>query len=85
MADNEFLLSTKDNPFNPYTQWNEWYAYDERMGYHTSGLLARVIVTSDDLSEEDQRLAYAEAADFIIENLNKELYVKIPRASEVEA
>lgn len=85
MGDGEFLLSTKDNPFNPYTQWNEWYAYDERMGYHTSGLLARIIVATDDEFEEDQKAAYAEAADFIIENLNKELYVKIPRPSDVEA
>jgi hypothetical protein len=85
MGDGEFLLSTKDNPFNPYTQWNEWYAYDERMGYHTSGLLARIVIGTDDLFEEDQKAAYAEAADFIIENLNKDFYVKIPRPSDVEA
>lgn len=73
----DFLLSTKDNPFNPYEQWNEWYAYDERMGYHTSGLIARVIVTSNELSEEDQKLAYEQAADFIIDNIDSSLYKKI--------
>ena len=81
--DEEFLLSTKDNPYNPFTQWNEWYSFDEHQGYHTSGLLARIIVTSSDLSEADQRLADAEAVDSIIENINSDFYVKVTRPVEV--
>jgi hypothetical protein len=78
----EFLLSTEDNPFDPYTQWVEWYTYDEQHGYCTSGLIARIIITSDDLSDEDKKLAYEQAADAIIANIDDKLYVKVPRPVE---
>ena len=29
------LLTTVDNPFNPHTNFDEWYAFDLRMGYDT--------------------------------------------------
>jgi hypothetical protein len=53
----EYMLTTVDNPFNPFEQWDEWFSYDETMGYHTCALLARVTYTSDELSESDQDLA----------------------------
>ncbi len=28
-------LTTVDNPYDPFTQWDEWYAYDEGKGYAT--------------------------------------------------
>ena len=63
----EYMLTTSDNPFNPYTQWDEWYAYDTGAGYHTSAYLARVVRSSDELSESDQSLAIKEAIDDILE------------------
>lgn len=53
----DYMLTTVDNPFDPFTQWDEWFSYDETMGYHTCALLARVTYTSDELSESDQDLA----------------------------
>ena len=60
-----YMLTTVDNPFNPFTQWREWFAYDEQMGYHTCALLARVTVTGDELSDVDQQLAVQVAIDEI--------------------
>lgn len=34
----DVLLTTIDNPYDPYTQWEEWYAYDREMGYCTCEL-----------------------------------------------
>ncbi len=45
----EYMLTTVDNPFSPFTQWVEWYAYDTASGYHTCALLARIAITSDEL------------------------------------
>lgn len=74
MATNEIeecMLTTTDNPFNPFTEWDDWYAFDERKGYHSSSLLARVIITSDELSEADQLLAMERAVDEIVrENIS---------------
>lgn len=62
----EQLLTTVDNPYNPFTEWNEWYAFDQRNGYHTPGLLAKLVVTSDALSEADQEDAIDTAMAVIV-------------------
>jgi hypothetical protein len=61
MADH--MLTTTDNPFNPFTQYDEWWAFDADQGYHTPAYLARICHSSDELSEEDQSLAIEEAID----------------------
>lgn len=75
------MLTTVDNPFDPFTQFDEWYAWDEASGYHTTAFLARVVITSDELSEYDQRLAYEQGVDEIIrENvsgMHQRVYEKI--------
>ena len=63
----EHMLTTVDNPFDPFTQYREWYAFDVSHGYHSASLLARVIVTSDELSEADQSLAIELAINEIVE------------------
>lgn len=55
------LLTTVDNPFNPHTNFDEWYAFDLRMGYDTLGYLARITPTSPELTDEEQEM-FAEAA-----------------------
>ena len=64
--DERVMLTTVDNPFDPFTQFDEWYAWDEEAGYHTTAFLARVVISSDELSEYDQRLAYEEGVNEII-------------------
>lgn len=46
------MLSTVDNPYDPRTSWDEWFAFDTARGYNTCGLLARLCTSSDSLSEE---------------------------------
>lgn len=60
------MLTTEDNPFDPFDQWDAWHAWDTSHGYHTSGLLARIATTSDDLSEIDQARAIRLAMDEIV-------------------
>lgn len=62
----EYMLTTVDNPFDPWTQWDEWFSWDQAAGYCTPGLLARVARLSDDLSEADQYLAIQDAIDEIV-------------------
>lgn len=64
--DERVMLTTVDNPFDPFTQFDEWYAWDEEAGYHTTAFLARVVISSDELSEYDQRLAYEGGVNEII-------------------
>lgn len=62
------MLTTIDNPYDPFTHWDEWYQWDEQAGYHTCGLLARLAHTSDELSEADQELELDSAIDEIVKD-----------------
>lgn len=62
------MLTTNDNPFSPFTEFDEWLAFDEIKGYRTLNFLARVVTTSGDLSLEDQERAIDLAIDEIVEN-----------------
>lgn len=73
----EHMLTTLDNPFNYFTDFKAWYAYDTEKGYNTLGLLDRVIITSDDLSYADQVLAREQAIDEIIKENVTGLYAKV--------
>jgi hypothetical protein len=75
----ESMLTTIDNPYDPFDQYDDWYAYDSRQGYHTPSFLARVVVLSDETSELDQSLAIEVAIEEIVrENVNG-LYKKVSR------
>lgn len=73
----DHMLTTVDNPFNPFTQFDEWRSYDERLGYGTLSFLARIVKTSDDLSEADQSLAIEQAIDEIVTINALGLYRKV--------
>jgi hypothetical protein len=78
----ESMLTTVDNPYDPFTQFDEWYAYDERSGYHTTSLLARITVTSHELSEADQSLAIELAIDEIVSENVSGVHRKVTRKVE---
>lgn len=59
-------LTTTDNPFNPFTQFDEWYAFDEQKGYHTCAYLARIAKLHDELSQFDDADAIEKAIDEIL-------------------
>ena len=75
----EYMLSTIDNPYNPFTQYDEWFAWDAAAGYHSPGLLARIVVTSSDQSEADQVLDINDAIDEICRENVLGVSIKVAR------
>lgn len=61
----DFMLTTVDNPFNPFTQFDEWRVYDEQQGYYTCEYLARIAHTSSRLSDKDNSLEIKNAMNEI--------------------
>lgn len=76
----EYMLTTVDNPFNPFTQFNEWLAWDSTSGYHSPGLLARISMMNDELSDADQSLALSQAIDEIIRENVSGAHMKLSRS-----
>lgn len=60
------MLTTVDNPFDPFVQYDEWFRWDQAAQYNTPGLLARVARLSDELSEADQEVEIERAIDEVV-------------------
>ena len=61
------LLTTSDNPFNPFTHPVDWRAYDEDHGYYCREYLARIANTSPDLPDDEYTRALNEAILSIVD------------------
>ena len=72
------MLTTIDNPYDPFTEFDEWIAYDHRAGYFTVEFLARLTHSSDELSEADQDLAIEAAIDEVVEHNVSGVHMKVP-------
>jgi len=75
----EYMLTTVDNPFDPFTQFDEWLTYDIQMGYNTTAFLARVANVSNELSEPDQQLAIQLAIEEICEENVSGMWRKVTK------
>ena len=59
-------ITTTDNPFDFFTQFDDWYQFDESKGYHTCSYVARIAKVSNDLSDLDNEIEIARAIDEIL-------------------
>ena len=59
------MLTTLDNPYDPFKQFDDWYRWDVEKGYNSCAYLARVAAYSDDLSDEDRIQVIEDAIDEI--------------------
>ena len=70
------MLSTKDNPFDPFDQFTSWFLFDTEKGYNSCGYLGRIARTSDQLSDEENEKEIERAIDEIIKYDITGSYVK---------
>ena len=79
MANTEYRLTTVDNPYNPFTQFDSWFLFDTEKGYNTCGYLARISKTSDTLSDEENEAQVQKAIDEIIKYDFNNIYKRVKR------
>lgn len=75
-------LTTIDNPFDPFEEFDDWLQFDEDSGYHTNAYLARIALTSDKLSRADQQLMIDRAIDEIVDMNVLGVYKKVTKVLE---
>ena len=71
------MLTTVDNPFDPFEQFTSWFMFDEEKGYHTCSYLGRSERTSDQLSEEENEWENERAIDEILKYDFRNIYKKV--------
>ena len=73
------MLTTFDNPYDPFEQFTSWFLFDVEKGYDSCAYLGRIARTSDQLSEEENDLEVERAIDEIIKYDFRNIYKKVTR------
>lgn len=60
------LLTTIDNPYDPFEQFALWLLFDKEQGYNTCEYLAREVKLTEDMSEKEMNDEIDRAMDQII-------------------
>lgn len=69
------MLSTPDNPYNPFKDFDNWYACDEARGHHTCSYIDRLAFDSSAFSDDMMQVAINDAIERIYMANPKGMYV----------
>lgn len=78
MENSDYMITTVDNNFDPFTDYEAWASEDSRLGYETPGLIARLGAFSSELTDKDYLLEYYDVCERILK-LFPSLYKKVYR------
>ena len=73
----ECRLTTFDNPYDPFKQFNSWFLFDIEKGYNSCGYLARIARTTDQMSDAENEEEIERAIDEIIQYDFMNIYKKV--------
>ena len=73
------MLTTIDNPYDPFDNFKAWYLYDVQKGYNCCSYLARIAKTSDEMTEMENDEEIERAIDEIIQYDFMNVYVKVKK------
>lgn len=76
-------LTTVDNPYDPFTQFNLWFMYDVEKGYCSCGYLARIAQTPDSFTDSEYDAEIERAIDEIIKYDFRNIYKKVCKPESV--
>ena len=76
---NDCKLTTYDNPFDPFDQFDEWLMFDKEKGYDSCERLMRIAKIYDDMSQPEVDAEIERAIDTIIKYVFTNTYKKVVR------
>ena len=73
------MLTTVDNPHDPFDNFSSWYMFDVESGYNSCAYLARIAKTSEQFTDTENDEEIERAIDEIIQYDFRNIYVKVRR------
>lgn len=73
------MLTTIDNPYDPFDNFKAWYLFDVQKGYNCCSYLARIAKTSDEMTEKENDEEIERAIDEIIQHDFMNVFIKVKR------
>lgn len=75
----QFMLTTIDNPFNPFDDYHAWLSFDKENNYDSSERLMRIANLTDEMSMIEEEKEIERAIDEIIKYDILNIYQKVER------
>ena len=75
----DVMLTTIDNPYDPFEDFDKWFIEDSIRGHNTCRLIDRTAKTSDSFGESRNARIMEAAYDEIIKNDLEKKYKKVYR------
>ena len=72
-----YMLTTLDNPFNPFEDFTSWYMFDCEKEHFTSSRLARLADINSEMTQKEVDEAMDRAMDIIVKYDLEDKYIKI--------
>ena len=79
-----FMLSTIDNPFNPFEDFSSWRMFDIEKEHYCCEYLDRIAITTDDMTEKEINEEQERAIDEIIAQNPLGIFIKVSKQVPVE-
>ena len=73
------MLSTIDNPFNPFEDYFSWLMFDKEKGYDSAERLMRIAKLTDDMTQKEENEEIERAIDEIIKYDMLNVYIKVSK------
>ena len=73
------MLTTIDNPYDPFEQFTLWLQFDSDKGYNSSGRLMRIAKVTDDMTQEEYDAEIERAIDELIKNDFLNIFKKVTK------
>ena len=77
------MLTTIDNPTNPFDNFEEWFAFDDAKGYNCCGNLAKYFVDSKLMSQREELEEHERAIQEVIDRDNLGIYIKVKATDRI--
>lgn len=72
-----YMLTTLDNPFDPFNEFTSWYMFDCEKGHNTSSRLARIANIDAEMSQKEVDDEMDRAMDLIVKYDLEDKYIKV--------
>jgi hypothetical protein len=75
----DVMLTTIDNPFDPFEDFTSWFMFDIEKGYNSCGRLMRIAKVTDDMSQKEYDETIETAIDELIRIDFLDIYRKVTK------
>lgn len=79
---NDCMLTTTDNPYDPFDQFTSWFQFDNDKGYNSCGRLMRIAKIREDMTDEEYDAEIERAIDALIAIDILNVYKKVTKHTE---